>query len=194
MLEAKEPCQRHPRTRLIITHKDESGIRVVNLSFSAEPQSRYWDNPLNQAVMAAWQAGIVVVASAGNTGPGAMTVGVPGNVPYVITVGAMTDNFTPEDPSDDRLTSFSSAGPTKEAFVKPDLLAPGGHLTSLMGDWMTIPVEHPEFYDDGMYFTMSGTSQAAGVMTGIVALMLRRRPGSHPMRSNADSWPRLAPQ
>ncbi len=88
----------------------------------------------------------------------------------------MTDNFTPEDPSDDRLTSFSSAGPTKEAFVKPDLLAPGGHLTSLMGDWMTIPVEHPEFYDDGMYFTMSGTSQAAGVVTGIVALMLQHSP------------------
>ncbi len=57
----------------IVTHKDDYGIRVVNLSFSAEPRSRYWDDPLNQAVMAAWQAGIVVVASAGNTGPGAMT-------------------------------------------------------------------------------------------------------------------------
>ncbi len=63
------------------------GIRVLNLSFSAPPQSHYWDDPLNQAVMAAWQAGIVVVASAGNTGPEPMTIGVPGNVPYVITVG-----------------------------------------------------------------------------------------------------------
>ena len=75
--------------------------------------------------MAAWQAGIVVVVSAGNTGPEAMTIGAPGNVPYVITVGAMTDNYTPEDLSDDRLASFSSAGPTKEAFVKPDIVAPG---------------------------------------------------------------------
>ena len=58
-------------------------------------QSYYWDDPLNQAVMAAWQAGIVVVASAGNLGPDPMTIGVPGNVPYVITVGAMSDNFTP---------------------------------------------------------------------------------------------------
>ena len=48
--------------------------------------------------MATWQAGIVVVASAGNTGPNAMTIGVPGNVPYVITVGAMTDNVTPRRP------------------------------------------------------------------------------------------------
>ena len=45
--------------------------------------------------MAAWQAGIVVVASAGNTGPDAMTIGVPGNVPYVITVGAVSDSYHP---------------------------------------------------------------------------------------------------
>ena len=45
--------------------------------------------------MRAWQAGIVVVAAAGNSGPDPMTIGVPGNVPYVITVGAMSDNFTP---------------------------------------------------------------------------------------------------
>ena len=76
-------------------NKDAYNIRVLNLSFSAPPQSYYWDDPLNQAVMRAWQAGIVVVASAGNTGPDPMTIGVPGNVPYVITVGAMTDNYTP---------------------------------------------------------------------------------------------------
>jgi serine protease AprX len=53
--------------------------------------------------MVAWKAGIVVVASAGNEGPGPMTIGVPGNVPYVITIGALTDNYTPYDPTDDRL-------------------------------------------------------------------------------------------
>ena len=47
--------------------------------------------------MAAWEAGIVVVASAGNTGPDPMSIGVPGNIPYVITVGALTDSYTPED-------------------------------------------------------------------------------------------------
>ncbi len=60
--------------------------------------------------MRAWQAGLVVVASAGNRGPDAMTVGVPGNVPYVITAGAMTDSYTPEVVTDDQLASFSSAG------------------------------------------------------------------------------------
>ena len=63
-----------------VTNKDAYNIRVLNCSFSAPPQSSYWLDPLNQAVMRAWQAGIVVVASAGNTGPDPMTVGVPGNV------------------------------------------------------------------------------------------------------------------
>ena len=75
-----------------VSHKDEYNIRVMNLSFSATPQSYYWDDPINQAVMRAWQAGIVVVAAAGNSGPNPMTIGVPGNVPYVITVGAMANN------------------------------------------------------------------------------------------------------
>ena len=55
-----------------------------------------------------------------------MTIGVPGNVPYIITVGAMTDNYTPADGTDDFLASFSAAGPTVEGFVKPELVAPGG--------------------------------------------------------------------
>ena len=96
----------------VVPNKDAYDIRVLNLSFSAPPQSYYWDDPLNQAVMRAWEAGIVVVASAGNTGPDPMTVGVPGNVPYVITVGAMTDNYTPDDGTDDVLAAFSAAGPT----------------------------------------------------------------------------------
>lgn len=77
----------------IVANKDVFDIRVLNLSFSATPRSQYWEDPLNQAVMRAWQAGIVVIASAGNGGPDAMSIGVPGNVPYVITVVAMSDNY-----------------------------------------------------------------------------------------------------
>ena len=108
----------------IVANKETYGIRVLNLSFSAPPQSYYWEDPVNQAVMAAWDAGIVVVTSSGNTGPDPRTIGVPGNVPYVITVGAMTDSYTPEDTSNDKLARFSSAGPTHEGFVKPEIVAP----------------------------------------------------------------------
>jgi serine protease AprX len=134
----------------VVTNKDIYGIRVLNLSFSAPPQSYYWDDPLNQAVMRAWQAGIVVVAAVGNTGPDPMTIGVPGNVPYIITVGAMSDNYTPFDRSDDILTSFSAAGPTVEGFVKPEVAAPGGHMLGIMPNEALIPQEHPEFFDGKM--------------------------------------------
>lgn len=160
-----------------VANKDKYDIRVLNLSFSATPQSHYWDDPLNQAVMAAWQAGIVVVASAGNDGPEPMTVGVPGNVPYIITVGAMTDNFTPYEPADDRLASFSSAGPTYEGFVKPDVIAPGGHIPSSMPFDSYISLMHPDsMLDSERNFAMSGTSQATAIVSGIVALMLENDP------------------
>src|SRR5579862_9280727 len=116
----------------IVANRHQYNIRVVNLSFGAPPQSYYWDDPVNQAVMAAWRAGIVVVAAAGNEGPAPMTIDIPGNVPYVITVGALTDNHTPYDLADDRLASFSSTGPTYEGFVKPEIVAPGGHMVASM--------------------------------------------------------------
>lgn len=164
----------------IVANKDTYGIRVLNLSFSAPPKSYYWDDPLNQAVMAAWQSGIVVAASAGNLGPDPMTIGVPGNVPYVITVGAMTDNLSPGDGSDDLLASFSSAGPTVEASVKPEVVAPGGHLLAMMASDVALALQHPEFHDAGEYFVMSGTSQAAAVVSGAATLMLQTDPSLSP--------------
>ena len=160
-------------------------IRVVNMSFGAPPQSYYWDDPLARAVMKLWQAGIVVVASAGNGGPGAMTIGVPGNVPYVITVGAMTDSFTPRNPGDDKLASFSSTGPTYEGFVKPEIVAPGGHVIAVLSGSTTIGKAHPSFlgtngYLGSSYFYMSGTSMSAAVVSGVVALMLQDQPDLTP--------------
>jgi len=156
--------------------KDQINLKVLNMSFSGPARSYYWEDPLNQAVMKAWQAGIVVVASAGNNGPDPMTIGVPGNVPYIITVGAMTDNYTAAYENDDKLATFSAAGPTAEGFIKPEIVAPGGHISGLMAFDTQIVQEHPEFHDGGRYFEMSGTSQAAGVVSGVVALMLTQDP------------------
>ena len=53
----------------VLLQKARYNIRVMNLSLSAPPNSPYWQDPLNQAVMAAWGSGIVVVVAAGNRGP-----------------------------------------------------------------------------------------------------------------------------
>jgi subtilisin family serine protease len=160
----------------ILANKTRYNIRVVNMSFGATAQSSYWNDPLDKAVMKLWQAGIVVVASAGNDGPYAQSITVPGNSPYVITVGAMTDNYTPTNTADDRLASFSSTGPTYEGFVKPEIVAPGGHVTGVMNKNQAIARAHPSFHDANNYYTMSGTSQAAAVVSGVVALMLQAQP------------------
>lgn len=153
------------------------GIRVINLSLSAPVQSHYWDDPLNQAVMAAWNAGIVVVVAAGNEGPAPMTIGVPGNNPYVITVGAVTDRYQPSQPSGYRLATFSSAGPTYEGFVKPEVVAMGGHIRAYAPDDGTLAQRFPQWLDTRYPdLTMSGTSQAAAVTSGVVALMLEANP------------------
>jgi serine protease AprX len=169
----------------ILNNASRYNIRVVNMSFGATPQSYYWDDPLAQAVMKLWQAGIVVVAAAGNSGPAAQTIDVPGNVPYVITVGATTDNYTPNDPSNNRLASFSSTGPTYEGFVKPEIVAPGGHVIAVLQGSSTIAQAHPTFlgtngYLGSSYFYMSGTSMSAAVVSGTVALMLQAQPDLKP--------------
>src|ERR1700722_13744273 len=165
----------------IVANRTKYKIRVLNLSFGAAPESYYWDDPLNQAVMAAWRAGIVVVAAAGNEGPTAMTIDVPGNVPYVITTGALTDNNTPYNLSDDRLASFSSTGPTYEGFVKPELVAPGGHIVASMSSSSYLAnIDPGSMILTEQMFTMSGTSMAAAVTTGVVALMLQSDPALTP--------------
>ena len=163
-----------------VQHKDEYNIRVLNMSMYATPVAPYWADPYNLAVMAAWKAGIVVVASAGNDGPGPLSVGVPGNTPYIITVGAFTDNYTPNNFGDDYIPPFSAVGPTLDGFVKPDVIAPGAHMASIMRNNTYMAQTYPENRIQGNYFKMSGTSMSSAVVSGIVALMLEKHPNLTP--------------
>jgi serine protease AprX len=160
----------------VLDHQDEYNIRIINLSLVSPVQSPYWADPLNQAVMQAWASGIVVVVAAGNGGPDPMTIGVPGNNPYVITVGAFTDNYTPYQWGDDYVTPFSAAGPTLDGFVKPDVVAPGAHVKSLVERGDRLVKEYPDMYFHKGYASIAGTSQASAVVSGIAALTLDKNP------------------
>ena len=181
----------------VVDHKDTYNIKVMNLSLVALVQSPYWADPLNQAVMGAWADGITVVVAAGNNGPVPMSIGVPGNTPYVITVGAFTDNYTPSDWDDDYITPFSAAGPTLDGFVKPDVIAPGAHIVSTM-------LPNTYLARKGMaeevapgYYWMAGTSQAAAVVSGMAALVLEAHPDLTPdevkFRIQATAFPWIDP-
>ncbi|RMF44535.1 MAG: hypothetical protein D6755_09065, partial [Anaerolineae bacterium] len=181
----------------VVDHKDDYNIKVMNLSLVSPVQSPYWADPLNQAVMQAWADGITVVVAAGNSGPSPMSIGVPGNNPYVITVGAFTDNYTPADWSDDYITPFSAAGPTLDGFVKPDVIAPGAHMVSTM-----LPKTYLDKHGQAQkvapgYYWMAGTSQAAAVVSGMAALVLDAHPNLTPdevkFRIQATAFPWVDP-
>lgn len=164
----------------VVLTKDLYKTRVLNFSMSSTATTPYWMDPINKALMVAWKSGIVVVASAGNNGPNALSIGVPGNNPYVITVGAFTDAYTPDDWSDDYIPTFSSAGPTYDGFIKPDLVAPGAHIVSLMGSDTTLAKEFPQAVVNNSYAKLAGTSQAAAAVSGLAALILQENPNLTP--------------
>ena len=124
--------------QLAVQLKSKYNIRVMNLSVGRPITTSYQLDPLCQAVQQAWQAGIVVVVAAGNDGRdnsfgnnGYGTITAPGNSPYAITVGAMNTMGT-ATPADDKITSYTSKGPTLiDHIVKPDLVAPGNRVFSL---------------------------------------------------------------
>jgi len=163
-----------------VAHQAADGIRVLNMSLGVQPSSPSALDPLDQAVEQAWEAGIVVVTSAGNAGPDNGSITSPGNDPLVITVGSMNDgganvvsNFT--------VPTYSSVGPTLfDGWFKPDLVAPGGSIVSLSVPGSTVYQQNPLARIGSANFVGSGTSFSAAIVSGLVALLLQANPSLTP--------------
>jgi serine protease AprX len=161
------------------------GIKVLNLSLGFPPIMSTVSNPLDQEVESAWQAGITVVASAGNAGPFNGTVLSPGDDPLIITVGALDDQGT-ADPGDDTMTDFSSVGPTNpDGWEKPDLVAAGRSVVSLAAPGSTVYADNPSALVGSANFVGSGTSFSAAITSGAVALVLADNPSASPNQVKA---------
>jgi serine protease AprX len=166
--------------QFVVDHKADLGIRVVNLSLRSTQAESYLTDPLDAAVEAAWNSGIVVVVAAGNDGKTADAVSyAPANDPYVITVGGVDDMGT-KTTDDDTLASWSSRGTTQDGFVKPDVLAPGAHLVSTIPAGSSYTQLCPTCVVNDQYFQVGGTSMAAGVVSGGVADILQAHPSWTP--------------
>jgi serine protease AprX len=162
----------------VVEHRHDRGlnIRVLNLSFGTTAMQSYQLDPLAYAVEVAWRKGIVVVVSAGNDGSEGTTLTNPAIDPFVIAVGA-ADNAGTDKRNDDYVASFSSVGNSSRG---PDLVAPGRSIVSLRTPGSFIDENHAEgrvsYAGQPRFFRGSGTSQAAAVVSGSVALLLADRP------------------
>ncbi len=176
-----------------VTNRDALNIRIINLSVATGVYESYHTDPLTVAARRAVEAGIVVVAAAGNNGrdPQGRThhggVTAPGNAPWVLTVGASSHMGT-ADRFDDTVASFSSRGPTAvDRSAKPDLVAPGVGIESLSDPDSTLYSTRAAYLLPGTiataylpYLSLSGTSMSAPVVTGTIALMLEANPALTP--------------
>ena len=163
-----------------IAFKNVYGIDVLNLSLGTDSAQDYRLSPLNLAVERAWMAGIVVVVSAGNTGPNGGTVMKPGDDPFVITVGSSSDMGTTAT-GDDILAGFSGRGPTRSNGIsKPDVVAPGVHTISLRSPGSAIDTKFPSARIGDGYFRGTGTSMSTATVSGVVAQMLDKNPNLSP--------------
>ncbi|MDI6716229.1 MAG: S8 family peptidase [Actinomycetota bacterium] len=144
-------------------------MQVANMSF----ETRSFSQALHDAVKASYNAGLIMVASAGNNGLGtSSTVGYPAKFEEVIAVAAIDEH--------DAITAWSSRGP------EVDIAAPGHGIYST--------------YKDSSYTSLSGTSMAAPHVTGAIALKLQLIPGLTPpqvmdlLKRTAKHIPNATPQ
>ncbi len=189
-----------------IANKTTYNIRVLNMSLGAVVNDSYKTDPLCLAVRRATNAGILVVAAAGNDGKDTNGVKLyggihsPGSEPTAITVGAI-NTFGTDYRSDDQVASFSSRGPTRgyqivngvkkfDNLIKPDIVAPGNKLigaasapsqtksNSLFNMHPSLKTGTTTGSSQLMY--LSGTSMAAPIVAGIAAQLIEANPNLTP--------------
>ena len=137
------------------------GAEVVTSSLTYRDwyESRDFDGErplISRAAQRACELGMIICNSAGNGGPGAITIGAPADAPGVLAIGAVD--------STGRITRFSSRGPSADGRIKPDVAALG------QGVVCVTPLTW------GEYGRWRGTSLSCPIVAGVAALVLEAHP------------------
>jgi serine protease AprX len=162
----------------VVQHAHDPGmnIRVLNLSLGTNSVQSYQLDPLAHAAEVAWRKGIVVVVAVGNDGTDSNAVADPASDPYLLAVGAEDPQGTVAH-ADDTIAAFSQRGTGSR---HADLVAPGAYVMGLLSPGSTLATANPNAVFGGRFLRGSGTSQAAAVVSGVVADLLSARPNLTP--------------
>jgi serine protease AprX len=164
----------------VIEHDRVYHFHLLNISIGMRPAvSRRAGQELLDAVDEIWSRGIMVVTAAGNNGPGENSVTVPGISRKVLTVGSSDDSAVQN--MHDLTSGYSGTGPTGCCIVKPEIYAPGTNIVSCSTNGHG-------------YTTKSGTSMAAPVVTGALALAFQKFPDMTPAQMKLRLYERAYPR
>ncbi|MCA2218727.1 S8 family serine peptidase [Jidongwangia harbinensis] len=168
----------------VVEHRNDdpkNPIRIINLSYGTDGTQSAESDPLGYAVSNAVAAGINVVVAAGNTGS---RITNPATGVRPIVVGS-TDPRGTTNPADDVISAFSAADGRG---IAVDVLAPGRSVVSLRNPGSFADTFYPSARVGDRYFKGSGTSQAAAVVSGALALYLQKYPNATTEQARLATW------
>lgn len=154
----------------VLANRHRFQIRILNISVGlGQIQENTRKGMLLSKIEEAWERGVVVVVAAGNGGPLPGSISPIGASRQIVTVGCHDGGYFGNRES--LCENYSGRGPSEYAYKKPDVVAPGtdiiscgNHCRKSLKGWQNA------------YVTKSGTSMAAPVVSGALALYLQKNP------------------
>ncbi|MEU1850021.1 S8 family serine peptidase [Streptomyces sp. NPDC019990] len=172
-------CTNVALTEGMIDLVTKRGVDIVNMSIGGLPALNDGNNARAELYTRLIDTyGVQLVIAAGNSGPGANTIGDPSLADKVISVGASVSketwaaNYGAVVEKKYAMMPFSSRGPREDGGFTPTLVAPGAAINTIQTWLPGAPVAEAGYSLPAGYGMLQGTSMASPQAAGSAALLL----------------------